>query len=93
MPLLMERPDAGGVIHHDPRVLGGQAVVAGTRIPIWMIVDLYRAEGWLGVRAGYPSLTEDEVRAALAYAHSYAPAEIAADRQAYYDAIPEHLRD
>ena len=48
----------------------------GTRIPVWIIVDWSRA-GWSVVRLEreYPSLTHDDIEAALEYARRH-PEEI-----------------
>ena len=53
----------------DPAVMGGQVCIKGTRIPVSVVLDnlaagLSEAE----VRASYPSLVVDDVRAALQYA-------------------------
>jgi uncharacterized protein (DUF433 family) len=60
----------------DPMVCHGQACVKGTRIPISVILDNVAA----GIKMdelveSYPSLTEDDVKAAIAYA-----AELARER-------------
>jgi uncharacterized protein (DUF433 family) len=60
----------------DPSVMHGVACIAGTRIPVSVVLDNLAA----GVSAeelvaSYPGLTPDAVRAALAYA-----AELASER-------------
>jgi uncharacterized protein (DUF433 family) len=60
----------------DPMICHGQACVKGTRIPISVILDNVAA----GIEmdelvSSYPSLTEDDVKAAIAYA-----AELARER-------------
>jgi len=53
----------------DPRILVGKPVVKGTRIAVEMVVDLL-AVGWTHqqILDSYPTLTEEDVRACLAYA-------------------------
>lgn len=58
-----------GRIVVDPKVLRGKAVIKGTRIPVYLILELLAA----GMRVGdilkeYPELKEEDVRAALEYA-------------------------
>jgi uncharacterized protein (DUF433 family) len=60
--------DQLGVIATDPRVLHGQAVIAGTRVPVRVILDCLAA-GMTAeeISAEYPSVTVAGVRAAAAY--------------------------
>jgi uncharacterized protein (DUF433 family) len=53
----------------DPRVLVGKPVVKGTRIAVEMVLDLLAA-GWTHqqILDSHPTLTEDGIRACLAYA-------------------------
>jgi uncharacterized protein (DUF433 family) len=53
----------------DPRILVGKPVIKGTRIAVEMVVDLLAA-GWTHqqILDSYPTLTEDDIRACLAYA-------------------------
>lgn len=52
-----------------PGVMGGKACIKGRRIPVDIIVDyLASGESIADVLEGYPDLTEEDVRAALAYA-------------------------
>mgnify|MGYP001039312129 FL=1 len=53
----------------DPNILAGKPVIKGTRIPVYLIVELMAA----GANANevvkeYPELQEDDVKAALLYA-------------------------
>ena len=53
----------------DPRVCHGQPCIKGTRIMVWIAVEcLANGDSVDDVLAAYPSLTRDDVRAALAYA-------------------------
>ncbi len=52
----------------DPEILSGKPVIRGTRIPIYVIIDLF----WNGVSESeivddYPDLTLLDVRSALAF--------------------------
>ena len=53
----------------DPGILAGKPVVRGTRISVEFVVQLLAA-GWTHeqVLANYPHLSEEDIRACLAYA-------------------------
>ncbi len=53
----------------DPAILTGKPVIKGTRIAVEFILELL-AEGWSHeqVEQNYPSLTDDDIQAALHYA-------------------------
>jgi uncharacterized protein (DUF433 family) len=53
----------------DPKTLTGKPVVRGTRISVEFVVDLLAA-GWshAQILASYPHLSEEDIRACLAYA-------------------------
>lgn len=58
-------------IEIDPRVCGGKPVIKGTRIPVAVLVDqLAEGESWGKLLAGYPELTDEDIRAALRFASS-----------------------
>lgn len=53
----------------NPAIMGGQVCIKGTRIPVSVVLDnlaagLSEAE----ITASYPSLSADDVRAAIKYA-------------------------
>jgi uncharacterized protein (DUF433 family) len=53
----------------DPNIASGRACVTGTRVPVSVVLDNLAAGLTAGeVVASYPSLTEEDVRACLAYA-------------------------
>ena len=58
-------------IELDPKILRGKPVIKGTRIPVHLIVELM-ASGMseTEVLKEYPTLTREDVRAALKYASS-----------------------
>ncbi|MCI0684125.1 MAG: DUF433 domain-containing protein [Gemmataceae bacterium] len=53
----------------DAQVLGGKPVLKGTRLSVEFVLQLLAA-GWgtEDLRQNYPNLTEDRVRAVLAFA-------------------------
>jgi uncharacterized protein (DUF433 family) len=58
-------------IEIDPKVMVGKPVIKGTRIPVYLILDLLasgkKAED---ITAEYPNLSEKDVIAAIEYASS-----------------------
>ncbi len=64
----------------DEKILGGKPVIRGTRIPVYLIVELV-ANGMSikDILREYPELTEEDVRAALRYAASLLK------RETYYE--------
>jgi len=56
-------------IEVNPNILLGKPVIAGTRIPVYLILNLL-ASGYDSQRIieAYPGLTEEDIRAALEYA-------------------------
>lgn len=65
-----------GIVFAD-ETSGRVARVAGTGLGVWEIVSQYRADGehWEHLKAGFHWLSEQQLRAALAYAEAY-PEEI-----------------
>jgi uncharacterized protein (DUF433 family) len=53
----------------DPKILTGKPVIRGTRISVELVVELLAA-GWSHgqILTSYPHLTEEDIRACLAYA-------------------------
>jgi len=57
----------------DPQILCGKPVIKGTRIPVYLILDLLAAGYSIQrILEAYPSLTGDDIVAALAFAGSLA---------------------
>ncbi len=53
----------------NPKVCHGKPCIKGTRIMVSIILDYLKAgESLEAIRKEYPSLTEEDIRAALAYA-------------------------
>ncbi len=53
----------------DPDVLGGKPILKGTRLSVEFVLELLSG-GWNGdaIRENYPNLTDERIRAVLAYA-------------------------
>jgi len=61
----------------DPDVLVGKPVIKGTRIPIYLIIELIASGMTIkDVLKEYPELKEDDVKAALLYASKLLEKEI-----------------
>ena len=53
----------------DPRIMMGKPVVAGTRITVELIMDKLAAGEWSDqILLAHPRLTEQSIRAAIAFA-------------------------
>jgi len=66
----------------SPAIRGGKAIVAGTRIPVWLIVANMQADvDPTELQAAYPELTLAQIHDALSYYYDHAE-EIDADIQA-----------
>ena len=62
-----------GRIVIDPAVCGGRPHFKGTRVPIYVVLEmLANQEPWDDIHADYPMLTQDDRRAALEYARNIA---------------------
>ncbi len=59
----------------DPEILGGRARIKGTRIPVATVLLMLARHSPEEVLTHYPELTEEDLKAALAYA-----AELAEER-------------
>lgn len=65
------------LISTDPRVMHGQAVLTGTRVPVSVLLDCLAAGMTAGeIVAEYPVVTEAGVRAAAAYGAALAREEL-----------------
>ena len=56
----------------DPEILTGKPVVRGTRISVELVLELLAA-GWTyaDILSSYPHLTDEDIRACLAYASEF----------------------
>ncbi|MCI0617694.1 DUF433 domain-containing protein [bacterium] len=61
-----ERPQTKSGITRDPKILGGKPVIAGTRIPVRLILD-HLAEGYMPeeIIFEYPILARTDIQAAI----------------------------
>ena len=65
----MEEKEIFERISSDPDILHGKPCIKGTRIPVYLIVSLV-AEGATAdeIISDYPSLTPEDIKAAIKYA-------------------------
>jgi len=65
----MEEKEIFGRISSDPDILHGKPCIKGTRIPVYLIVSLIaEGESMENIIKDYPSLTPEDIKAALRYA-------------------------
>jgi uncharacterized protein (DUF433 family) len=57
-------------IHQDPEIMVGKPVVRGTRIPVERVLAHLEENDKADLFEAFPELTEDDVRACLAYARA-----------------------
>lgn len=57
-------------IMQDPAIMVGKPVVRGTRIPVERVLQHLEENDRADLFAAFPELTEDDVRACLAYARA-----------------------
>ncbi len=63
------RPDFLDRITVDPDILVGKSVIAGTRIPVSLVLNLLAHDYTFDrIVEAYPILTAEDIRAAIAYA-------------------------
>jgi uncharacterized protein (DUF433 family) len=56
-------------IEIDPRICSGKPVIRGTRILVTSILSqLAAGESFESIRAGFPGITDDSIRAAVEFA-------------------------
>ena len=59
----------GERIKVNPKILGGKPVIKGTRIPVYLILELLSAGyDFKRIIKAYPTLTEEDIKAAVDYA-------------------------
>ena len=68
---VVQSPLVAKGIEVNPRILAGKPIVKGTRIPVYLVLDLI-ASGYTfqKIVEAYPSLTVEDVKAAVEYAAS-----------------------
>jgi uncharacterized protein (DUF433 family) len=63
---------AADVVVSDPEIRGGEPVIRGTRVPVYLIADLMsQGADAREILEDYPSLTANTVRSALACAQTH----------------------
>jgi len=68
----------------DSTIMLGKPVIKGTRIPVYLILELLSAGySFKRIVKAYPSLTEEDVKAAVDYA-----AQIVKNEEAYEYVVP-----
>lgn len=56
-------------ITSDPMVLNGKPCIKGTRIPVFLILDLLAAgEDFEGIKKAYPNITDEDIKECILYA-------------------------
>jgi uncharacterized protein (DUF433 family) len=59
----------GERIEVNPKILGGKPVIKGTRIPLYLILELLSAGyDFKRIIKAYPTLKEEDIKAAVDYA-------------------------
>lgn len=90
------RSDSGGVlfggINRSPDIWGGRAVIDGTRIPVFAVVDQYEEfDNVDSVLEAYPELRPADVHLALLYADLEREG-VRRDRETYLEQVPPEAR-
>ncbi|HMI85972.1 MAG TPA: DUF433 domain-containing protein [Polyangiaceae bacterium] len=66
-------------IVRDPKICGGQPVIKGTRVLVRVVLGyLAHGETTAAILSEFPSLTEDDVRAVIAFAAASASEDLPA---------------
>lgn len=56
-------------IELNPHILGGKPVIRGTRIPVYLILELLQTDyDFQKILDAYPTLQKEDIKAALEYA-------------------------
>jgi uncharacterized protein (DUF433 family) len=68
----------------NPKILGGKPVIKGTRIPVYLILELFSAGyDFKRIIKAYPTLTEEDIKAAVDYV-----AQIVKNEEAFEYVVP-----
>ncbi len=60
-------PRIGQVITSNPDIMVGKPTVRGTRLTVERVLQFLADDDWSRIYDAFPGITEDEVRACLAY--------------------------
>lgn len=64
--------NATQLIVSDPEIRGGEPVIEGTRVPVFLIADLVeQGADYREILEDYPSLSEEHITAAITYAQTH----------------------
>lgn len=64
--------DATQLIVSDPEIRGGEPVIKGTRVPVFLIADLVeQGADYREILEDYPALNEEHITAAITYAQTH----------------------
>ncbi|MHA1676725.1 MAG: DUF433 domain-containing protein [Candidatus Njordarchaeales archaeon] len=70
--MLKDEEDLLRRIEINPQKMLGKPVIKGTRIPVYLILELLAARmSFEDIKKEYPGLTDDDIRAALIYAKRF----------------------
>ena len=68
----------------NPKILGGKPVIKGTRVPVYLILELLSAGyDFKRIMEAYPTLKEEDIKAAVEYA-----AKIVKNEEAFEFVVP-----
>jgi uncharacterized protein (DUF433 family) len=68
----------------NPKILGGKPVIKGTRVPVYLILELLSAGyDFKRIIEAYPTLKEEDIKAAVEYA-----AKIVKNEEAFEFVVP-----
>jgi uncharacterized protein (DUF433 family) len=75
-------------LHSDPKLCGGEPVFVGTRVPLRIVLNSL-AEGSTPeeIKASFPTITSDHVRAAIAFAAASAAEDIPTPPPPFREAV------
>lgn len=78
-------------IVHDPEILGGDAIIEGTRMPVWAILNELRSNSIDEILADRTNLTRQDIEDALNYASDLLQGDITVSQE-YRNAARNYIR-
>lgn len=80
-------------IVRNPKILAGKPVIAGTRIPVTLILNLLaHGQTTNQIIDDYPDLTEEDIKAAISYAEKRVEKEVSRESIAIAHEISNRRR-